>query len=175
MAFTSTWIEGETAPKLGIVKVSTFDKDEEVLLLDKIIPIDNDLSEEFSRQPSLYAYVAMIEAQVESLWYSAKRDTARAKAEADKRIRDKARAMDEKITEAVVANRMLLDDDVKNAEDSEAAYHYQYLVMKSIVASMDQRAQMLISLGAHLRAEADQTGMLIRDAKTRLDSAKQGK
>lgn len=174
-AFTSKWIEEGTKPVLGVVTVNTITGEEEVLILDKIVPIGDDLSTEFGRQPSLYAYVAMISAQVESMWLQAKRQTARVKAEADKRVRDKARALDEKVTETIVSNRVLMDDEVEEAEETELAYHYQYLLMKAIVASMDQRAQMLISLGAHLRSEAEQTGMLIRDTKARLDEARKSK
>jgi hypothetical protein len=166
MEMTSTGV-----PVLGQVSIVVGD-DEDILELDKIVPIGDDLSEEFSRQPSLYAYVAMLSAQAESAWGTSKQETERTKARIDKVVRDRARQNDEKVTESVVYNRVLMNDEVKEAEETEAAYRYQFLVMKAIVQSMDQRAQMLISLGAHLRAEAEQTGMIIKDTKARLDAIK---
>jgi hypothetical protein len=72
----------------------------------------------------------------------------------------------------MVSNRVILHDDVVEAEEIELGHRHQYLMMRALVNSMDQRAQMLISLGAHLRAEADQTGMLIRDTKAALEDIK---
>lgn len=168
---TSKAIENHEMPKLGMLAI-VLGEDEEVLKLDDIVPIGQDLSEEFSHQSSLYAYIAMIGAQVESAWMRAKQETERTKARIDKQVRQLAAAAGEKITETMVSNRVLLHDDVIEAEEIELGQRYQYMMMKAIINSMDQRAQMLISLGAHLRAEADQTGMLIRDTKTALEAIK---
>lgn len=155
-------------PLLGTVAIELGEDGVQELELDNLVPIEeDDLSEEFRTQPARYAYVAMLAAQAESLWMSAKHSTERIRAKADDEERADARG--EKVTETMIANRVLLREDVEEAWDVEAAYRYQYLVLKAVVMSMDQRAQMLISLGAHLRAEADQTGMLIRDTKARLD------
>lgn len=161
-------------PKLGKIQVVIGDE-EETLDLDKIVPIDADLSDEFARQPSLYAYVAMLAAQCESLYRGAQASTERTKARVDQTIREDAKALQEKVTENIVEKRVMLSAEVEEAEDTEAGYRYQYLMLRAVVASLDQRAQMLISLGAHLRAESEQTGMLIRDTKARLDNARQGK
>jgi hypothetical protein len=168
---TSKSIENHQAPKLGMLAIS-FGEDEEILKLDEIVPIGQDLSDEFSRQPSLYAYVAMIAAQTESMWMEAKQETERVKARTDKQVRQLANATGEKITETMVSNRVILHDDVIAVEEEELSQRLQYMLMKAIVNSMEQRAQMLISLGAHLRAEADQTGMLIKDTKAALEAIK---
>lgn len=162
-------------PILGDITVELGEAGQEVLHLDNIVPILGNLSEEFARQPSLYAYIAMMAAQCEALYGASKAGTERTKARADKRIRQQARTHDEKVTEGLVANRVVLDDDVEEAEEIEASYRYQYLVLKALTQAMDQRAQMLISLGAHLRAESEQTGMLIRDTKSKLDELKRQK
>lgn len=159
-------------PFLGKLKIDLGEAGEEVLDLDNIVPIAGDLSEEFSRQPSLYAYIAMMAANAEALYGAAKAGTERTKARTDRDIRKRAKAIDEKVTENVVFNRVLMDDDVEEAEETEMAYRYQYLVLKALTNAMDQRAQMLISLGAHLRAEAEQTGMLVRETKSKLDELK---
>lgn len=157
-------------PLLGTVTVVIGDGEDQELALDELVPIEEeDLSEEFRTQPARYAYVAMLAAQAESMWNAAKQGTERTKARADDAERTAARDAQEKVTEAIIANRVLVRDDVQEAEEIEAGYRYQFLLMRAIVQSMDQRAQMLISLGAHLRAESEQTGMLIRDTKARLE------
>lgn len=158
-------------PLLGQMTIS-LGEEEQTLNLDEIVPISADLSDEFSRQPSLYAYVAMLSAQAEAAWAMAKRDAERERADSDQIIREEARAREEKITEGIVSSRVTLDPAVQKAEEEEAEYRYQYLLIKAVVQAMDQRAQMLISLGAHLRAEADMSGMIIRDAKSRLEAIK---
>lgn len=164
-------------PVLGklTIDMGTEEPEEVTLDLDVFIPINDNLSEEFSRQPSLYAYLAMLAAQTEALYQAAKTETERVKARADKNVREEALEDNEKITEPAVAKRIILKDSVQEAEEDEANYRFQHLMMKAIVTAMEQRAQMLISLGAHLRAEADQTGMLIKDTRSRLDSLRQSR
>lgn len=163
-------------PVLGKLTVDLGEAGEETLNLDNIVPITGDLSEEFARQPSLYAYVAMMSANCESLYGAAKAGTERTKALTDKEVRRKAKADPTvKYTEAQIANLITLDKDVEEAEVTEAGYRYQYLVLRALTNAMDMRAQMLISLGAHIRAESEQTGMLIRDTKAKLDELKRQK
>lgn len=161
--------------KLTIEHMGAEEPEEVTLDLDMFIPINDNLSEEFSRQPSLYAYLAMLAAQTDALYQAAKTETQRVRAQVDQRIREDAKDDGEKVTEAIVDKRVVLDGKVQEAEDTESNYRYQFMMMKVVVAAMEQRAQMLISLGAHLRAEADQTGMLIHDAKTHLDSLRQSR
>lgn len=179
MALTADKLTAHSMPPGGIPLLGRVEIDlgedvgTEVLELDSIVPITENLSEEFARQPSLYAYIAMMTANIEALWAAAKAGSERTRARADQDIRAKAKRADEKVTEAMVANRIILDKDVIEAEEIEAAYRYQYLVLRALTSSMDQRAQMLISLGAHLRAESEQTGMLVRDTRAKLDELRQ--
>lgn len=163
--------EALTLGKMDVV----IGEDEIVLDLDNLIPVGEDLGTEFSNQASKYAYVAMLAAQTESLYNGAKRGLERTKARIDKEVREKARLHDEKVTETVVFNRVLMSDEVEEAEDVESSYRYQYLMLRAVTSAMEMRAQMLISLGAHLRAESEQTGMLIKDTKAKLEEIKRSR
>jgi len=143
--------------------------DEEIELdLGAMVPIADDLSAEFSQQPSLYAYIAVLAARCEAAWYDAKRNTEEVRAETDKIVRDEFDSIGAKTTEAKINAEILTRKGYKEALDLEAECYQDYLIMRALTRTFDMRAQMLISLGAQLRAEAGQTGMLIRDTKQRL-------
>jgi hypothetical protein len=139
------------------------------LCLDDVIPISEDISQEFTDQPSLYAYIAILAAQAEACWRESKRSTEEETAQLDKNVRQDLMANGEKITEGKVAAEVKLRRGYRDAVDYEMECHEQYLIMRAVENAMSQRAQMLISLGAHLRAEAAQTGMIIKDTKDKLD------
>lgn len=142
--------------------------DQYELPLEQIIPISGDLSEEFTRQPSLYAYVATLAARVEAEWLDSKTSRERVYASTDKEVRKDLRLSEIKATEPLVKAEVLLRRGYVEAQDYEIECREQFLIMQAIVRTLDMRAQMLISLGAHLRAEAEQTGMLIKDTKKKL-------
>lgn len=139
--------------------------------LDNLLPIGQDLSHEFSHQPSLYAYVAMVAARAEACWLEAKRELARTYAATDQEVRRDLTASDERITEGKVEAEVKLRKGYYEALIFELDCREQYLVAKVVAEAMDMRANMLISLGAHLRAEAQQTGMRINDVKETLRAA----
>ncbi len=142
------------------------------LHLNELVPISEDLSQEFTDQPSLYAYIAMLAARAEACWLDAKVDKERVYATTDKAVRRSLSASGDKVTEPMVKAGILGRKKYREAIEYEIQCHEQHLIMKALTKAMDQRAQMLISLGAHLRAEADQAGMLIRDTKAMMDTIK---
>ncbi len=155
------------------ITIDVGDDEEIELALNDLVPISiEDLSQEFTDQPSLYAYIAMLSARAEGCWIDAKTHLERVYATSDKAVRRNLLSGDAKVTEAMVKAGVIGCDDYQEAQEYELTCHEQYLIMKGLTKAMDQRAQMLISLGAHLRAEADQTGMLIRDTKAMMDTIK---
>lgn len=143
-----------------------------ILDLDELLLISDETSEEFKRQPSLYAYVAMLAARAEAVWLDAKRQLEDAEATCSKKVRKLLSSSDEKVTEEKVRVEIKLQKVYSDAVEYELAVHEQFLILRVLSNSMDMRAQMLISLGAQLRAEANQTGMLIKDTKVKLDAIK---
>lgn len=137
--------------------------------LDNMVPIGDDLSVEFTQQPSLYAYIATLAARAEAEWGDAKNALARMGAQTDKEVRRDLAMSNEKVTEGKVEAEVELRRGYQEAADFELECREQYLVMRALTRTFDMRAQMLISLGAHLRAESEQTGMLVAETKARLN------
>lgn len=158
-------------PKLGDIEVALEDSTINVNL-DDLLPIGDDVSTEFREQPSLYAYIAMLAADAESLWRESKRLMDEVYAETDKAVRDELQVYDKRITENKVAAEVEIRRGYLDAKQYEHDCRQQYLIMRVLQDAMEMRADMLISLGAHERAEAKQTGMLIKKTKEQLDEIK---
>jgi len=159
---------GACMNKLGKISVDIgegpFDID-----LDAILPISQeDLSGEFTRQASSYAYIAMVAAQTKAIWVDAKRDLEKARASASREVRRSMRLDGIKSTEAVIVEEVEATKAYRTASDYEITCQTQYLTMEAVCRAMEQRAQMLQSLGAHLRSERDQLDMHIIEAKDKL-------
>lgn len=131
---------------------------------------DTNLSKEFSEQAARYAYIAVMSAESEARWLTAKRQLEEVRASTDKEVRrDLA---NEKVTEGKVTAEMEMRRGVRDAAEYELSCREQFAVVKALTAAMDMRAQMLISMGAHARMEADQSGMHINDVKATLAGIK---
>lgn len=154
--------------ELGTVEIA-LETGEVEIDLDDIIPISDDISTEFREQPSLFEYVAMLAADAESLWRESKRLTEEVYAETDAIVRDEFDNRGERTTEKRVESEVQGRRGYREAVRFELMCHKQHLIMRVLQQSLEMRADMLISLGAHLRAEAQQTGMLIKKTKERLD------
>ena len=125
-----------------------------------------DLSNEFATQAARYAYFAVICAEAR-----ANRDTAEAfmkrdHAEAfvfykgsDEHIPDGSRTVTDGLANMLVAQ----DVDCIRTKNAHIEAERQFRIMDALVKTLEQRANMLISLGAQLRSEADMTGMIIKD------------
>ncbi len=141
--------------------------------LNKYVPIDPDrLIDEFAKQPAAYAYLATLSAQVEAEYLDAKRTAERVYAETDSNVRGLLTSQGTKFTESGVKALIEQSESYRAAVDNETQARAQMLVLKAIITAMEQRAQMLISLGAHLRMEADMTGMSIKSVREKLDELK---
>lgn len=140
--------------------------------VDDVLPIGQDLSSEFTKQPSLYAYIAVLAARAEAMWLESKRELDRIHAVIDKEVRKDLAFTDVKVTEAMVKAEIELRRGYHDALMDELDFREQHLIMQALTKAFEMRANMLISLGAHLRAEAQQTGMLISDFKDTLRQQK---
>lgn len=158
-------------PELGDIEIA-LENQTITLNLDELIPIGDDVSREFREQPSTYAYISMLASDAESLWREAKRLMDEVYAETDRAVREELRHSDERITEKKVEMEVETRRGYREAVRFEMDCHSQYLIMRVLQDAMEMRADMLISLGAHERAEAKQTGMAIK-VKERLNELKQ--
>jgi len=132
--------------------------------LNKIFDIDeNDLTKEFTSQASVYAYFATAAAEADYEASIGTADQEASYADADKYYRDTLSHKGEKYTEGVIRSMVLLDADYDNAVQDELLAKYNARVLKAIVNAMEMRAQMLMSVGSHIRHELDMTGMNIRE------------
>lgn len=144
--------------------------------LNQYVPIDEtSLTHEFARQPASYAYLATLAAQAEAAYIDAKRQKDACYAAMDGKVRAQLAKLDKKATDAGVKALVEASPEYVAAVEAETAYHTQHLVLRAIVEAMAQRAQMLISLGAHMRMEADMTNMQIKDVRSTLDALKASK
>lgn len=153
---------------LGKLTVELGEDEEIELNADELLVIGADLSMEFTRQASSYAYVAMLAARADGIWQETKRDLDEVYAKTDREVRRDFLTSGDKITEDKVKQGVRLRRGYIEAAMEELFYREQHLVMKALERSMDMRSSMLISLGAHLRAEAQATGMVIKDFKETL-------
>ncbi len=126
------------------------------------IPVGEDISLEFRDQASKYAYVAMLAAKAEAEWLESKTLLKRTYAKTDQDVRRDMASVGGRVTEAMVSAEVELRRGYVQDKDAEQFYRRQHLVMQSIEASMKMRADMLVSLGAQLRNEANQLGMITK-------------
>lgn len=145
-------------------EVPVGDKLKTFYLEDIFIIDETNLTQEFAQQASLYAYFSGLSAQLEynlSLISTAKEQSY---AEADSYYRADAVHNDKKITEAQVRAAVILDEEYNKYVESETEAHRDYKIVQGIVRALEQRANMLISLGSQVRHEANMDGMNIHDS-----------
>lgn len=126
------------------------------------------LSDEFAGQASAYAFVGMLVAEAEAALNDAKQAKDVAYAEADADYRDDWNKRGEKYTEAVIRSAVIMDAEYKIAVDVETAALKSYKILRALHDAMKQRGEMLISLGATLRSEAQFTDLHINQLKEQL-------
>jgi len=132
--------------------------------LSKILEIhEAELTEHFAEQASIFGYFAIQLAEADRLLGIAKMNAEQEAASADAYCREGYRVNDEKYTEAVIRGDVLLDEHYQKALDEQRQAKYNMDVLKSVVNALKMKADMLISMGAHLRQEYDMTGMVIRE------------
>lgn len=131
--------------------------------IGKLFMVDqNNLSNEFASQASMYAFFAVMTAEadrhlaMQSLLYDQEA------ADADESYRKQLDEAGTKYTEAVIKSLIVRDEDCIKVKTAKDDAEYQLNILKAIVKAFEQRAMMLQSLGSHLRHEYDMQGMNIR-------------
>lgn len=145
------------------------DEESEVEIdLDAVLEMGEDISGEFSRQAANYAYIATLAAKAALLEMEANHQKDVSYAETYKSVRKRLSLSGEKFTEAVITAEIESADEYRDAVSTQTFYKGQNLLMKALTRAMEMKADMLISKGAHLRAELSQTDMHINTAKEAL-------
>lgn len=128
------------------------------------IPIDgDDLSEEFIKQPSLYAYIALLEAKADNEVRHKKLELDEIESRVYDRFRSEAEINGSKLTEATINSRIKIHADVMKANRDLLNAQNDLSVLKALETSLRIRSDMLIRAGAYMIAEMNQTGMNLRE------------
>lgn len=132
--------------------------------ISELFDIDEeDLTHEFAQQASLYAYFATLQAEAELELSHAALAKDQEYAACDEHHRKALDRREQKYTEAVIKSLVVRDQEYNDVYDRHAACQNDVEVIKAIVKALQMRAEMLISLGAHMRQEYSMTGMNIRE------------
>lgn len=132
--------------------------------INKIFDIDEeDLTREFTSQATIYAYFATALAKADYDASIATMEEEQTAADADQVYREQLTSKGEKYTEGVIKSMVQQDEEHQEAVKNELAAKYDARLLKAITTALEMRAQMLISVGSHIRHELDMTGMNIRE------------
>jgi len=135
--------------------------------VSELLSIDEtDLSSEYAAQAARFAYVAVLKAQAKRQWGEAER--ARKENEAYAFVAYKSDTEQipkgsKTVTDGFAKQLVESDPEVNDLRKKEIEAEYGYRVLEALSDALAQRAQMLISLGADLRQEMDQTSMRLNE------------
>jgi hypothetical protein len=138
-------------------------KEFDILELFKID--DTNLSKEMSQQAAIYGYFSVLAAMADDVSSKASFEASTDEAVADLNYRDKYAKTGQKFTEATIRATIMSDEKHIKKLEVELVTKYDLKLLKAIVATLDQRANMLVSLGAWLRHELDMTSMHTNESK----------
>lgn len=150
-----------TSATLGSIAITDAGKRVEIDLADVLEIDEQDISKEYTRFAAVYGYFASMLARADRALAIADARTEQAYAEADDFWREENKG--EKMTEARIKSLIMLDEKYIQTKDAEIQAKYNHQVIKALVNALDKKGEMLISLGAHIRQEANMTGMTMRD------------
>lgn len=134
-------------------------------LADLFLIDEANLTKEYSRQAALYAWLGVVGAKADHKASMADLAKDQEYARTDEAYREQFDASGRKMTEPQVKSLILIDKDYMRASANELALKYDSKLIQALIKALDQRADMLISLGSHLRHEVDMTGMNIQEKK----------
>lgn len=118
----------------------------------------NHIVDQLIDQPAFYSYWGHLAEEADTVLLSARRHLDRVEAEVDDRLRGEARDADEKVTEALIGRRILLEDDYQEALDDmiDARRNAGYLGVHKRAA--EQRLQALMAVNNRDRSEMASIG-----------------
>lgn len=134
--------------------------------IDDLFHIDDtDLTTEYSRQAAYYARYAVLTARAELEANKAKVRREQEYAELDGYYREDLREYGVKVTESKIKEAIRKDGSYAETIDAEINAKHRHTILKSICDALKMRADMLVSMGAHMRQEMSMTGISIKDKK----------
>ncbi len=122
-----------------------------------------ELTSHFAEQASIFGHFSIQLAEADRLVGIAKLSAEQQYAEADAYYRNEHNDAEEKYTEPSIKAEISLDEDYIASLAVQRDAVHNVAVLKAIVTALKMKADMLISMGAHLRQEYDMTGMTIRE------------
>lgn len=126
----------------------------------------DDLSNEYAQQASVYAWIANLVAEADYALSSAKHARELEYAQAYEYYRGELSASGGKPTEATIGAAITMDDAYSSSRNRELECERTYKMLRALLDALKMRADMLVSLGAHLRAELNMTGAHVNDMVT---------
>lgn len=159
------------------VEVKTKRTKDVMNLADDLFIDEDNINESFINQPALYAWWATVAAQARAIADHTKLDVERQEeyikktlmGELDTKVRQELDMNGEKITESKVTNAIYASDEYKEATEELFTLKEKYLndsetaiTLEIARDAMNQRKDALISLGAQLRNESDNSDLSIR-------------
>ena len=132
--------------------------------LDEMFAInDSELTKEMSQHSSRYGRIAVWLAKAERMRSLRKQQLDVEYSMVDEIIRREYQEDNAKYTESVIRANVLLDDQYGMALTAYDAADGVVVLLKNVLNAMKMKSDMLISIGAQMRAEMSMTGMLIKD------------
>ncbi len=139
-------------PVDGTIKVDgvPFDLDEayDALKIDPTHVID-----QLTTQAALYSYWSILSEEADVILLTEKRRLDRVEAEVDERMRQEARDVDEKVTEAVIQRRIIREDDYAEALENMINARRNAGYLGVIKRALEQRLSALIAVNNRDRSE----------------------
>lgn len=177
-----TLIKEITGTRIKVRMQSGGYKEFDIMDLFAINP--DDLSAEMAKQAAIFGFFSITAINAEDVASKASFEKDTDEAGADLEIRAKLVADGVKFTETTVRSMVTTDESCVKKSLVELKTRYDHKLLKAIVATLEQRASMLISLGAMMRSELDQTNLHIKEnafngavenAKATLEEAKKAR
>ncbi len=139
-------------PVDGTIKIDDvpFDLDEayDALKIDPTHVID-----QLTTQATLYAYWSVLSEEADVILLTEKKRLDRVEAEVDERMRQEARDVDEKVTEAVIQRRIIREDDYAEALENMINARRNAGYLGVIKRALEQRLSALIAVNNRDRSE----------------------
>ena len=147
-----------SSQNLGSIKVGG-----KTLSIASLFEIDEaDIDREYREQSALYAYFVVEATKAEREYAEAVAEKELVNAEASKWYRQDFVDSGIKTTEKMIESEIIQDGDYGKALMQVVRAKQHWNTLKGITKALEQRANMLISLGAHRRAEFEMTNMVIK-------------
>lgn len=133
---------------------------------EKDLAIDDDnLSDEFSKQPSHYAYVAILVSKADSVVKMCKIELEEAQAKIYDAVRTAFEMEHKKATEATIESKVAINPDVMTCKRKLLKAQEDYSLLKSMEDAFRTRTDMLIQIGLRQRIEIENGELTIKSRK----------